>query len=304
MKKKKFGNTRVVRFFFYVSSLSFLAFIFIFTPILGQVPGTRLPAVKAAFTSQPPVPISAGLPAPELTASGIFAIDFDTGAILYEKNPHLRLKPASLTKIMTALISLDHYPEDYVLSVVNGQRSVGATAKLVKGDKLTFESMMEALLIPSGNDAAVTLAENYPGGYSNFVSQMNTKAQKLGLSDTHFVNVSGIESENHYTSAYDISIMARSALKRNLFQSVVSTQKMTVKSLKGYRYPLESTNKLLGKPGILGVKTGWTPEAGECLVTLVDRENHPILVSLLNSKDRFGESEALINWLYENYSWE
>ena len=97
--------------------------------------------------------------------------------------------------------------------------------------------------------------------------------------------------------------MALFAIKRPLFQQIVSTKKITLKSEKGYRYSLESTNELLGKPGIYGVKTGWTPSAGECLVTFVNKEDHPILVSLLGSSDRFGETEKLIDWVYQNYTW-
>lgn len=303
MKNKNAAKKIRIRSIVNIFCLLIITSVFIFTPTTGHIPGSLNPEVKAAYVTEPEVPVSKSIPAPDLTATSIFVTDLTTGIVLYDKNPHVRLKPASLTKIMTALVSLDYYPQDYVLSVVNGQRSVGATAKLIKGDKLTFESMMEALLIPSGNDAAVTLAENYPGGYSAFVAKMNTKAQELGLLNSHFSNVSGIEGPNHYTSAYDIAMIAESALKRNLFQTIVSTQKVTIKSLKGYHYPVESTNKLLGEPGVLGVKTGWTPEAGECLVTLVNKGNHPVLISILNSKDRFGESESLINWVYQNYSW-
>jgi D-alanyl-D-alanine carboxypeptidase (penicillin-binding protein 5/6) len=303
MKNKNVPNTKKIRFFINIFCLLSISSVFIFTPTTGHVPGTLNPAVKAAYISEPETPIGKDIPAPDLSASSVYIVDLTTGIVLFDKNPHERLKPASLTKIMTALVSLDYFPQDYVLSVINGQKSVGATAKLVKGDKLTFESMMEALLIPSGNDAAVTLAENYPGGYAAFVAKMNSKVQELGLLNSHFSNVSGIEGPNHYTSAYDIAMIAESALKRNLFQTIVSTQKVTIISLKGYRYPVETTNKLLGEPGVLGVKTGWTPEAGECLVTLVTREGHPILVSLLNSKNRFGESESLINWVYQNYDW-
>ena len=114
----------------------------------------------------------------------------------------------------------------------------------------------------------------------------------------------GVESADHYTSAYDITMMAKAALARPRFSSVVSTKNITLKSLKGNLYPLENTNLFLGKPGIFGVKTGWTPEAGECLVILVEKDNHPVIISLLNSKDRFGEALALFDWVYQNFSWE
>ncbi|KKU04968.1 MAG: hypothetical protein UX08_C0012G0001, partial [Candidatus Collierbacteria bacterium GW2011_GWB1_45_35] len=223
---------------------------------------------------------------------------------LLDKNPHLRLKPASLTKIMTSLVALDYYSEGSVLKVINGQKSLGNTVKLVKGDELTASEVIYALLVPSGNDAAVTLAENYPGGYQQFVKKMNQKITELGLSNTNFTNVSGVESPNHYTSAYDIAMIARTALRRPAFSTIVSTKNITITSLKGHTYPLESTNILLGKPGIVGVKTGWTPEAGECLVILVTKDNHPVLISLLNSNDRFGEAQKIINWVYSNYLWQ
>jgi len=284
-------------------SLLGIGFFFILSPVIGKVPGSVKPAVKAAFTSEPLRPSLSGVAAPDLTAQGVFALDLDSGSILYDKNPHFRLKPASLTKIMTSLVAMDYYQEDSVLTVVNGEASLGNTADLLKGDQLTALDVLYALLVPSGNDAAVTLAENYPGGYRLFLDKMNQKVAELGLKNTHFVNVSGVESLDHYTTAYDIAMITRSALGRQRFASIVSTKDITIQSLKGNTYPLASTNILLGKPGILGVKTGWTPESGECLVILAERDSHRILISLLNSKDRFGEGQKLINWVFENFTW-
>jgi D-alanyl-D-alanine carboxypeptidase len=133
---------------------------------------------------------------------------------------------------------------------------------------------------------------------------MNTKAVEMGLVNTHFVNVSGVEAPDHYTSAYDITMITRSALNRSLFSYVVSTKKTTIKSLKGNNYPLISTNILLDKPGFSGVKTGWTPEAGECLVVLFEKDSHKILISILHSSDRFGEGEKIADWIFQNYTWE
>jgi D-alanyl-D-alanine carboxypeptidase (penicillin-binding protein 5/6) len=285
-------------------SLLGIGFFFILSPVIGKVPGSVKPVVKAAFISEPVLPSLSGVEAPELTAQGVFALDLDSGSILYDKNPHLLLKPASLTKIMTSLVAMDYYQEDSVLTVVNGEASLGNTADLLKGDQLTALDVLYALLVPSGNDAAVTLAENYPGGYRLFLDKMNQKVAELGLKNTHFVNVSGVESLDHYTTAYDIAMITRSALGRQRFASIVSTKDITIQSLKGNTYPLASTNILLGKPGILGVKTGWTPESGECLVILAERDSHRILISLLNSQDRFGEGQKLVNWIFENFTWQ
>lgn len=304
MKNTSKPNTLHIRPFINVLALSCLSVYFIFFPIIKSPTTTHTPKVKAAFVSEPQMPVSKNISAPELTATGIFITDLNTGVVLYEKNANTRLKPASLTKIMTALVAMDYFDEDSVLQVTNGQNSNGSTIKLKKGDKLIASDLLYGLLVPSGNDAAVTLAENYPGGYQAFISRMNSKVTELGLHNTHFANVSGVESENHYTSAYDITVLAKAALARPQFSSIVSTQRITLKSLKGNIYPLETTNILLGEPGIFGVKTGWTPEAGECLVILAEKENHPVIISVLNSKDRFGEAKTLFNWVYQNYTWE
>ena len=263
----------------------------------------KMPEVKAAFTTLPLMPVSHLYPPPVTTAKSVFIVDVNTGIVLYAKNPTEKLQPASLTKIMTAIVAMDYYNEDSVLNVTNGAQAEGSTADLRAHDQLLANDMLYALLIPSGNDAAVALAENYPGGYYAFVAKMNQKARQLGLLNTHFTNVSGVEGPNHYTSAYDITEIALNALQRNIFKNIVATKKITLKSLKGHVYPLESTNILLGQPGILGVKTGWTPLAGECLVTYADKYDHPIISSVLGSDDRFGETEKLLDWVYTNYSW-
>ncbi len=298
---KHYNSHRVI---LNTASLVGISLFFVLSPVIGKLPGPSIPLVKAAYVSEPLLPTSLGVSPPELTAHGVFVMDLDSGLILYDKNPHLRLKPASLTKIMTSMVALDYFQEDDILKVKNGQNSIGNTAKLLKGDQLNASDMLYALLVPSGNDAAVTLAENYPGGYIAFLKRMNEKVTELGLKDTHFVNVSGIESPNHYTSAYDIAMISRSALTRLSFSNIVSTKSITLNSLKGHKYPLASTNILLGRPDVLGVKTGWTPEAGECLVILVERDNHKVLISLLNSTDRFGEGKRLIDWTYKNFTWQ
>jgi len=282
-----------------------LSLFLIFFPSLGKVADLRKPTIKGFFTTSAPIPQKKQKTTPlNLTATGVFVLDLHSGVVLYDKNPHQRLKPASLTKIMTALVALDYYKEDSVIKVLNGQKSLGNTINLVKGDQLLASDLLYGLLVSSGNDAAVTFAENYPGGYNAFVKRMNSKTVELGLENTRFSNVSGVEGSDHYTSAYDIAMIAREALDRPVFEDIVSTKKYTLKSLKGHIYPLDSTNILLGKPGFYGVKTGWTPEAGECLVILAEKDAHPILISLLYSADRFGEGEKIFNWIFQNYTWD
>lgn len=299
--KIKFPNLRP---FINTASLLGLSLFLIFFPVIKSTNSLQKPRVKAAFVSEPPMPVSKNIAPKEITATGIFITDLNTGIVLFEKNANAKLKPASLTKIMTALVAMDYFDEDSVLSVINGQNANGNTVDLKKGDKLIASDLLYALLVPSGNDAAITLAENYPGGYQAFISRMNSKVAEMRLQNTHFSNVSGVESQNHYTSAYDITMLAKAALSRPQFSSIVSTQKISVKSLKGNIYPLETTNLLLGNPGIFGVKTGWTPEAGECLVILAEKDNHPVIISILGSKDRFGEAQTMFNWVFTNFSWQ
>ena len=262
------------------------------------------PQVKAAFTSAPAVPFSKSISPPPVSATGIYIVDLDSGQPLYAKNPNLRLQPASLTKIMTSLVAMDYYDQTSILTVKDGNKALGAKAELIAGDTLSAESLLYALLVPSGNDAALTLAENYPGNYQAFVAQMNSKVQALNLKNTHFSNVSGIDTPDHYTTAYDITQIAKTALKRTRFRNIVATRSISLKSEKGRTYDLTTTNELLGKPGILGIKTGWTPDAGECLITYAVRYGHPVLISLLGSTNRFGETEKLLDWVYSNYIWD
>lgn len=242
---------------------------------------------------------------PEVTASAVYIFDPDSKTTLYEKNGRTRFYPASTTKLMTALVALSYYDLDDVLTVKNGQNAIGQKIFLSKGDQLTVENLLYGLLVDSGNDAALVLAENYDGGYSQFVAKMNQKAGELGLVDTRFTNVTGLANPNHFTTARDLSIIANEAIQNAIIRKIVATKEIVITDVTGKKkYPLFSTNKLLGVNGVKGLKTGWTPESGECLVTLVTRDGKSIVVTLLNSTDRFGESAKLIDWVYENFSWE
>lgn len=242
---------------------------------------------------------------PLLTARAIVVIDDDSSEILYAKAPDERLYPASTTKIMTALVAMKEYQLDDVVAVTNANESVGHKAELVPGDQFTVTDLLYALLLNSGNDAAVTLAQHHPQGYSGFINAMNQTATELGLSNTHFTNASGLENSAHYASVRDLAILTRSAMKEPLFKQIVSTPQYAITSLNSQRlYKLANLNQLLTTvPGVSGVKTGWTELAGECLVTTVNQDNHPLTLVILGSQDRFGETEKLIQWVYQNTRW-
>ena len=176
---------------------------------------------------------------------------------------------------------------------------------LVKGEKITFESLLYGLLVSSANDAAIVLAENYPGGQKTFVERMNQKARLLKLNNTHFTNPTGFDDANHYTSAFDLARLAQYMLKDKTLSKIVATRAITVSDTSyTYFHDLKNVNQLLGDiPGVAGVKTGYTENAEECVVTLVKRGDHEILTVVLRSADRFRETGELISWVFQNYNW-
>lgn len=268
-------------------------------------PQTPVPP-KALSPLTKPIPV---LPKeftpPALSAQSVVAIDLGSGSVLYQHQPHLRSLPASTTKIMTAVIALEEYQLNAPVTVTNADRAIGQKTELAAGETLTVHHLLYALLLDSGNDAAVTLAQHHPQGYFGFISAMNTTARRLGLTGTHFENASGIDSDQHFTTARDLAILTQYALTLPEFKTIVATQNYTITSIDGrFSHYLTNLNQLLGTvKGVVGVKTGWTEAAGECLVTLIERDNRQILIVVLGSLDRFGESKSLIDWIFNTYVW-
>ena len=292
-----------LKFFNFLAFLSLVA-VFVFLP---AVPGKEKPSVKSATTANLllPQPKAGSVAAPSVSAQAVYIFDPDSGTTIYEKNGTVSAYPASTTKLMTALVALKTYELDQVLTVKTASDATGQTIDLARGDQLTVENLLYGLLVGSGNDAGVALAENYPGRYSQFIAKMNDEAKKLGLTGTHFANVAGFENPDHYTTAKDLTLIAREAIASAVIRKIVSTKEVVFYDITGKkRFAFESTNKLLSLPGVRGLKTGWTPASGECLVTLVTRDGKSILLTVLNSVDRFGESEKLINWVYDNFDWK
>ncbi len=242
---------------------------------------------------------------PIITAQGVVAIDLDSRVTLYEKNPDLALLPASTTKIMTALVAMDLYGDEDTFKV-GRLKVVGQKMGLAWGEEIKVSDLIDGLLIFSANDAAEALAENYPGGREEFISEMNRKARELSLNNTHFSNPSGLDEDGQASTARDMVYLAEVAMKNSEFAMVVKTKEKTVKSVDGkFVHRLANINELLGNvPGVLGVKTGWTENARENLVTYIERDNRRVLIALLGSQDRFGETRELIDWIFRSYEWE
>ncbi len=242
---------------------------------------------------------------PILSAQSVMAIDLTSGVTLYEKDPNKALLPASTTKILTALVALDTYEPSQVLKV--GRISVeGQKMGLVAGEEMTFIDLLNGLLIYSANDAAEVLARNHPGGRELFMGLMNKKVKDLGLTNSHFTNPVGFDDGAQYSTTRDLAIVAKYALQNSTFAEIVGTKEKIVKSVDGrFSHRLINTNELLGEvEGVKGVKTGWTENSRENLVTYVERNNRKVMTVVLGSSDRFGETKELIEWIYENYIWE
>ena len=259
-------------------------------------------------------PVFIGPKTPQVTARSAVVLDRDSAVLMYGKNDDVRLLPASTVKIMTALVALENYGLDDVLTVKEIAHQGQQSMNLVKGERMTVANLLYGLLVASANDAAMVLAQDYPGGNQAFVAAMNQKAQNLNLLSTHFANPTGLDSDEKgklladysYTTALDLSRLAAVALKNKTIDQIVATQKISVTDVSGkIVHNLYSINTLLGKvEGLKGLKTGWTEEAGECLVGYAERDGRGIISVVLGSQDRFGETAELINWAFSAHRWE
>ena len=224
---------------------------------------------------------------------------------IYGKNENERLPMASTTKIMTAILLVENRDLEETVEVVREAAIIGGSSlELKTGDKLTFESLLYGLMLCSGNDAAAQIAISIAGSIEEFADLMNWKAESLGLVDTHFITPHGLDEEGHYTTAYELAVMADYALNIPKIAEVVSTKTKTI-SINGYPRTLVNTNELLGYlEGVNGVKTGFTSNAGRCLVTSCARNGFNIITVVLGAdtkRIRTKDSINLIEYTYKKY---
>ena len=260
----------------------------------------ELPPPKVA-----PYPVKTGNVPLELTAEGIVVVDEDTNVKLFTKNPETRFFPASTTKIMTALITLEDYKLTDVVTVGNISTE-GQMMNLVPGETMTVENLLYGILVHSANDAALALADHHIGGRERFIERMNEKAQTLHLTNTHFTNPIGLDDPNHYTTPEDLASLSLYSLKNPVISKIVGVPQITVAdTLYQHFHVLKNVNELVGKiPGVAGLKTGWTENAGQSLVTTIMRNGRKVLIVLLKSQDRFSETETVLNWVFNNFVWQ
>ncbi|WP_245684751.1 D-alanyl-D-alanine carboxypeptidase family protein [Orenia metallireducens] len=241
---------------------------------------------------------------PQVSAQAAILIDVETGQILYKKNIHERRAPASTTKIMTGILAIENGNlSDKVTASKRAAYEGGSSIYLVPDETLTLEEMVYGLLLKSGNDAAVAIAEHIGGSVENFANLMNLKAREVGALHTTFKNPNGLPQEGHLTTAYDLAQIARYALQNPLFAKIVSTQKKRIE-WPGHSWDriLTNTNKLLTRSDIVnGVKTGYTRAAGRCLVSSATKDGQQLVSVVLKSGAMWNESLALLNYGFNHY---
>lgn len=224
----------------------------------------------------------------EVNAEAAVVMDADSGRLLYAQNPDKRLANASTTKIMTALLTLEQPDQDRYFTVDSDAIQVeGTTMGLQPGDSVTLHQLAAGMLLPSGNDAANAAAVEIAGSEEAFVRLMNQRAAELGLENTQYRNPSGLDAEGHYSSARDLAALAAYALENEDFADIVSKQEIRMAfGNPPYNRSIYTTNKLLERyPYAIGVKTGYTDDAGLCLVTAAEKDGTRLIIVTLNGKD-------------------
>lgn len=268
----------------------------------------RIPALLLALLCCLPLPVHAvELP---VEAKAALLMEKETGQVLFAKEEHQRLEPASVTKIMTLLLTMEAISrgelryEDTVTVSKNAASMGGSQVYLSEGEQITVEELLKAVCVSSGNDAAVALAEQVSGVTELFVQQMNNRAKKLGMVDTCFLNPTGLPAEGHVTSAYDIALMSRELILRHPDLRRFTT--IWMDTIRGGEFGLSNTNKLIRfYEGATGLKTGSTDAAGYCISATAERSGMELIAVVLGgetSQQRFEDAKTLLNYGFSTYA--
>ena len=268
----------------------------------------RIPALLLALLCCLPLPVHAvELP---VEAKAALLMEKETGQVLFAKEEHQRLEPASVTKIMTLLLTMEAISrgelryEDTVTVSKNAASMGGSQVYLSEGEQITVEELLKAVCVSSGNDASVALAEQVSGVTELFVQQMNNRAKELGMVDTCFLNPTGLPAEGHVTSAYDIALMSRELILRHPDLRRFTT--IWMDTIRGGEFGLSNTNKLIRfYEGTTGLKTGSTDAAGYCISATAERSGMELIAVVLGgetSQQRFEDAKTLLNYGFSTYA--
>ena len=267
-------------------------------------------ALLAALCVLTLLPRTAGAVELPLTSRAALLMEKTTGQILFAQNEHEALEPASVTKIMTLLLTMDAIDsgamayDDVVTVSANAAGMGGSQVFLAEGEKITVEELLKSVCVSSGNDAAVALAEKVSGVTELFVEQMNNRAKGLGMDDTHFVNCTGLTAKGHVTSAYDIALMSRELLTKH--PDIRRFTTIWMDTIRDGTFGLANTNKLIRfYDGATGLKTGYTSSAGYCISATAEREGMELIAVIMKGETadkRNTDAKALLNYGFSTYA--
>lgn len=295
------------RFYFLFLTITFLLLFYPGTGpyfyIIAYNKQAFSPEIKATNLHVNPVPtIKKGALPPAISAQGVYVVDADSLTPLYAKKEHQRFYPASTTKVITALVALDIYKPDDVITVKIASVE-GQLMNLQNGEKITLENLLYGILVHSGNDAAVAIANSY--GYDPFIELMNKKAQELHMVNTTFRNPNGLDNMQQLTTPFDLTLAARELLKNPYLTKIVGTKEITISDVDYTTFHhLSNVNKLLGEiRGLGGLKTGYTEFAGENLISFYKHEGHDFIIVIMKSEDRFADTRTMVDWIISNVTY-
>ncbi len=245
-------------------------------------------------------PAALNVPLSSVSAQAVYILDTTTGQILGSKNAQFRFSAASTTKLMSILVASSYFKlTDTIVASRAGDE--GVRIGLEKGDSLSFHSALYAMLLPSANDVALAVADNYPGGETAFIQAMNTKAKAMHLVRTHFADPAGLEDDSGYTTAQELTLIASAFMENPTLAAIVKIPLATIQVNGIGEVPLQNTNELLGYEGINGIKTGTTEEAWEVLITSLPLRGHNIIITVMKSNDRFADTRFIVDYLVKHF---
>lgn len=237
----------------------------------------------------------------DISAKSACLITADTYEVVYEKYKDMQLPMASTTKMMTALVAdrSDRWGEVVTVSA-NAQNQIGSSIYLRENDRMSLTDIVSGMMLNSGNDAAVAVAEHISGDVESFADEMNMLAREIGAKNTSFENPSGLDGENHYSTAYDLALIASEVIISERLLPIVKSRQMTISNLDGEITYLKNHNKLLWSyEGLLGVKTGYTKKAGRCLVTAAERNGVTLIAVTLSAPNDWDDHKKLLDYGFE-----
>jgi D-alanyl-D-alanine carboxypeptidase (penicillin-binding protein 5/6) len=234
---------------------------------------------------------------PSIKASALYMVELKSGRVLLEKDATRRLPPASLTKLMTALVALEASSLEQVVPVDRHALVHQSSLKLHAGEQFLLRDLLTAMLVTSANDACEAVAWHVGGDADKFVAMMNERTRTLGLKNTHFANACGFDAPGHYSTATDLAKLTEQALQVPAISMMVRTVIRDIATVDGTRQVLlRSTNELLLDPDVTGVKTGYTSKAGRCLIASMFKDGHQLLLVGLNVRDRWEQAPRLLRY--------